>query len=188
METFSQPPETSPPPPPRVNVLGVGISAINLRSARDKIAAAIAAKRKGYICVTGGTRRHGGAGGSRVQEDFEPVVPEHARRHAHGLGCRWRGFREMDRVYGPDLMLLLCEWSQSEGRTHFLYGGAEGVAEGLEKFPDRVLWGTDWPHPNMRCRRTTAYWSTTSRKSRPPPCNNRNFWSTIRCGFIGADL
>ena len=20
----------------------------------------------------------------------------------------------------------------------------------VEEFPDRVLWGTDWPHPNMR--------------------------------------
>jgi 2-pyrone-4,6-dicarboxylate lactonase len=20
----------------------------------------------------------------------------------------------------------------------------------VERFPDRVLWGTDWPHPNMR--------------------------------------
>jgi len=23
-------------------------------------------------------------------------------------------------------------------------------AELVERFPDRVLWGTDWPHPNMR--------------------------------------
>lgn len=20
----------------------------------------------------------------------------------------------------------------------------------MEEFPDRVLWGTDWPHPNMK--------------------------------------
>ena len=20
----------------------------------------------------------------------------------------------------------------------------------VEKFPDRVIWGTDWPHPNMK--------------------------------------
>ena len=37
----------------RVNVLGVGISALNLESALAEIADAIAARRKGYICVTG---------------------------------------------------------------------------------------------------------------------------------------
>ena len=59
----------------------------------------------------------------------------------------------------------------------------------VEKFPDRVIWGTDWPHPNMSgWRRMTAYWSITSRKSRPPPCNNRRCWSITRCGSTGADL
>ncbi len=37
----------------RVNVLGVGISALNLQSALAEIAAAISTRRKGYICVTG---------------------------------------------------------------------------------------------------------------------------------------
>ena len=37
----------------RVNVLGVGISVLNLRTALDAIAAAVRARRKGYICVTG---------------------------------------------------------------------------------------------------------------------------------------
>ncbi len=27
---------------------------------------------------------------------------------------------------------------------------AEAVAPVVESFPDRVLWGTDWPHPNMQ--------------------------------------
>ena len=26
----------------------------------------------------------------------------------------------------------------------------ESKKELVEKFPDRVLWGTDWPHPNMK--------------------------------------
>ena len=37
----------------RVNVLGVGISVLNLQSALDEIAAAMRARRKGYVCVTG---------------------------------------------------------------------------------------------------------------------------------------
>jgi len=37
----------------RVNVLGAGISVINLRTALAAIAAAVRARRKGYVCVTG---------------------------------------------------------------------------------------------------------------------------------------
>ena len=37
----------------RVNVLGVGISVINLPTALAAIADAVRARRKGYICVTG---------------------------------------------------------------------------------------------------------------------------------------
>ena len=37
----------------RVNVLGVGISVLNLQSALGEIAAAVCARRKGYICVAG---------------------------------------------------------------------------------------------------------------------------------------
>jgi len=40
-------------PIPRVNVLGTGTSVINLRLAGDAITAAIAARQKGYICITG---------------------------------------------------------------------------------------------------------------------------------------
>ena len=37
----------------RVNVLGVGISVLNLESARKKVIEALDQKRKGYVCVTG---------------------------------------------------------------------------------------------------------------------------------------
>ena len=59
----------------------------------------------------------------------------------------------------------------------------------VERFPDRVIWGTDWPHPNMKKRRpTTGCWSTTSPRLRPRPNCSGSFWSTIPCGSIGADL
>ena len=37
----------------RVNVLGVGISVINLPAALAAISDALRARRKGYICITG---------------------------------------------------------------------------------------------------------------------------------------
>lgn len=43
------------------------------------------------------------------------------------------GFKEMDRVYGPNLMAEVCDWFRTSGHTHFLYGGAPGVAELLQR-------------------------------------------------------
>src|SRR5436305_1012941 len=40
-------------PRKRVNVLGVGLSVLNLGLARQEITAALEQKSKGYICVTG---------------------------------------------------------------------------------------------------------------------------------------
>ena len=37
----------------RINILGTGISVINLRTALAAIAGAVRDRRKGYICVTG---------------------------------------------------------------------------------------------------------------------------------------
>src|ERR1700693_3869220 len=44
---------------------------------------------------------------------------------------RLNGFHHVARVYGPDLMLALCERSIARGYRHFLYGGAWGIAERL---------------------------------------------------------
>jgi len=63
---------------------------------------------------------------------------------------RLRGHREMSRVYGPDLMLDVCAWSESSGCRHFFYGGSEGVAELLAqklkaRFPKLEVCGTFTP-------------------------------------------
>jgi N-acetylglucosaminyldiphosphoundecaprenol N-acetyl-beta-D-mannosaminyltransferase len=41
------------------------------------------------------------------------------------------GYRHVARVYGPDLLLALCEHGLRHGYRHYFYGGAEGVAERL---------------------------------------------------------
>jgi len=99
----------------RVNVLGVGISVLNLRTALDAIADAVRARRKGYICVTG---VHG------VMEAQADATLRHILNQAFlctpdGMPMVWmgwlRGHREMSRVYGPDLMLEVCAWSEKNG-------------------------------------------------------------------------
>lgn len=134
----------------RVNVLGIGISALNLNSAMDAVADALARKRKGYICVTG---VHGVM---EAQEDagLRGILNAAFLNTPDGMPMVWtgklRGFRRMSRVYGPDLMYLVCEFTRDKSYTHFLYGGADGVATELKrrlegKFPGLKIVGTYTP-------------------------------------------
>jgi N-acetylglucosaminyldiphosphoundecaprenol N-acetyl-beta-D-mannosaminyltransferase len=139
-----------PHPAPRANVLGVGVSAINLDSALARIAGALEARTKGYVCVTG---VHGV---SEAQRDpaFRAILNGAFLNTPDGMPTVWvgrmQGFREMDRVYGPDLMLAVCRYTAERGHTHFLYGGAEGVADELRRrlearFPGLRIVGTYTP-------------------------------------------
>ena len=63
---------------------------------------------------------------------------------------RLHGLHEAGRVYGPDLMLKLCERSPMTGHRHFFYGGAPGVADLLSeklkaRFPGLHVAGTHSP-------------------------------------------
>jgi N-acetylglucosaminyldiphosphoundecaprenol N-acetyl-beta-D-mannosaminyltransferase len=112
----------------RVNVLGVGISVLNLRTALDAIAEAVRARRKSYICVTG---VHG-VMEAQADESFRRILNGALLCTPDGMPMVWmgrlRGHRELRRVYGPDLMLDVCAWSETHACRHFFYGGAEGVA------------------------------------------------------------
>ncbi|HTR42043.1 MAG TPA: WecB/TagA/CpsF family glycosyltransferase [Pseudomonadales bacterium] len=118
-------------PVEQVNVLGVGLSVLNLRTALDAIAEALRDQRKGYICVTG---VHG-VMEAQSDEGFRHVLNQAFLCTPDGMPMVWvgrlRAHREMRRVYGPDLMLEVCAWSEVSGRRHFFYGGAPGVAEAL---------------------------------------------------------
>lgn len=134
----------------RVNVLGVGISVLNLRTAVAAMAEAVAARRKGYICVTG---VHG-VMEAQVDPAFREILNQSFLCTPDGMPMVWAGKldgqKEMSRVYGPDLMLEVCAWSESSGCRHFFYGGAEGVADLLveklrARFPKLQVAGTFTP-------------------------------------------
>jgi N-acetylglucosaminyldiphosphoundecaprenol N-acetyl-beta-D-mannosaminyltransferase len=126
-------PKAETTPIRRVNVLGVGISAINLKLAMEAISSALEKKTRGYICVTG---VHGVM---EAQDDaaFRNILNHSFLNTPDGMPMVWAGkldgCRDMSRVYGPDLMLLVCEHTRASGHSHFFYGGAPGVAEELAK-------------------------------------------------------
>ena len=134
----------------RVNVLGVGLSVLNLRTALAAVADAVRERRKGYICVTG---VHGVM---EAQDDdaFKKILNRAFLCTPDGMPMVWAGklagHADMRRVYGPDLMLEVCAWSETSGAKHFFYGGADGVAERLAQklkatFPKLAVAGTFTP-------------------------------------------
>jgi N-acetylglucosaminyldiphosphoundecaprenol N-acetyl-beta-D-mannosaminyltransferase len=137
-------------PPPRVNVLGVGISVLNLETAVATLAGAVREGRRGYVCVTG---VHGVIE-SQSDEALRRIHNASLLTTPDGMPMVWlgrhAGHRSMDRVYGPDLMERVFAWSQGSGATHFFYGGNTGVAEELKgrleaRFPGIRVVGTYTP-------------------------------------------
>ncbi len=134
----------------RVNVLGVGISVLNLQTALAAVADAVRARRKGYICVTG---VHG-VMEAQADPAFRKILNGAFLCTPDGMPMVWvgklNGQAEMRRVYGPDLMLDVCAWSEKNPCRHFFYGGAEGVAAALAqklkaRFPKMEIAGTFTP-------------------------------------------
>jgi len=134
----------------RANVLGIGVHAVNLERSAEIIEAAVAANRKGYVCVTG---IHGVMEAQRdvalrtALDEAMLVVPD-------GVPTVWvgrlQGHHQMGRVFGPDLMKEICRRSVASGHTHFLYGGTPGVVEELKQnlgswFPGIRVVGTYMP-------------------------------------------
>ncbi len=117
--------------PPRANVLGVGVHAINMAQTVDLIEAAIDEGTRGYICVTG---VHGIMEAQRNPE-LATILNRALLVLPDGMPTVWvghtQGFHDMGRVFGPELMLNICARSVAKGYSHLLYGGDSGVADQL---------------------------------------------------------
>ena len=134
----------------KVNVLGVGISVLDQDRAREFLFDAVRSGRRGYVTVTG---VHGV---SEAQDDpvLRKILNSAMLTTPDGMPMVWmgklQGHPTIQRVYGPDLMLNICEHSPAEGFTHFFYGGVPGIAEQLRdelmvRFPGLKVVGTYTP-------------------------------------------
>lgn len=124
---------------PRVNILGVGISAIHMEDALSQISQWIDNRERHYVSVC------------NVHTVMECHRDPQMRRAVNGAGMatpdgmplvwlgRKKSGRDVRRVYGPDLMLALCQLSARRGYSHYFYGGAEGIPELLaERLKARI--------------------------------------------------
>ncbi len=116
---------------PRVNILGVGVSALNMETALRETESLVNRAGQGYVCVTG---VHG-IMEAQSDRTFCEILNRSFLTTPDGMPTVWLGhiygFKQMARVYGPDFMLALCKRSVALGYKHFLYGGKPGVAEKL---------------------------------------------------------
>ena len=130
------------------NVLGVGVDATNYTGAVERIVAA--AQQKAPLAVSA-LAVHGVMTGVMDQahrhrlNQLDLVVPD-------GQPVRWAlnllhraGLK--DRVYGPNLMLKVCEQAAAQGLPIYLYGSKAETLNQLsrnlcERFPGLVIAGT----------------------------------------------
>jgi len=134
----------------KANVLGVEIDAFNLEHVLARIAHALEVRRKGYVCLVG---VHGvmecqrDPAVAKAIANAELTVPD-------GMPTVWmgrhQGHTEMQRIAGPDLMLEVLSRDEFRGRTHFLFGGKEGIAAELRdklmlRYPELKIAGTYTP-------------------------------------------
>ncbi len=134
----------------RSNVLGVGVSAINMTIALATIEAWIAARQRRYVCITtvhGVMESQRDPALRRIHNAAGMVTPD-------GMPLVWLlwagGHRHADRVYGPDLMLALLGRSVERGYRHFLYGSSEASLARLKanleaRFPGLEIVGAHSP-------------------------------------------
>ncbi len=141
---------TSNADPNRVNILGVGISAIDQDFAVEQIDAWIANDDREYVAV---------CTVNTIMECQKSISMREAINNA-GMAtpdgmplvwlANWESNQGVERVYGPDLMLAVCERSVEQNHRHYLYGGAEGVPEQLaselqKRFSEIQIVGTFSP-------------------------------------------
>lgn len=134
----------------RANVLGVGVSVACMKEAVNLSDQLLRSGQRGYICAADVHTI------IEAQSNLElrNVLNRSFLTTADGMPLVWvgrmQGYREIDRIYGPDFMLEMCEFSSERGYKHFLYGGKPGVAEQLKvkltsRFPSLQIVGTFTP-------------------------------------------
>lgn len=157
-----------PQPATTYNVLGLGVSALSLAQTCAAVVATRGTLRRGYIC-------HGTAHGFTLAQS-DPALKA-AYRSAwlttpDGMPLVWLGPPGTERVYGPDLLLAVCDAGRTSGLRHYFYGGAPGVADNLRakltaRFPGLEVVGTSSPPYRPPTAEETAAFRAAITRLRP---------------------
>lgn len=140
----------------RVNVLGMGVSPVDMDQALAAIDAAIKARKHAYVCCAA---VHSVLDAQRDPQ-LRAIFNQSLLTTPDGMPlvwlCRRAGFLATSRVYGPDLLLSMCEHSLATGYRHSFLGAQPRVVEALAAtlitaFPGLSIVGwscPDYPSPD----------------------------------------
>lgn len=131
-------------------VLGVNISVLDQDRAREFLFEAVRKGERGYVTITNVYSV------SEAQRDpaLRDIFNHALLSTPDGMPMVWMGrllgHGTIRRVYGPDLVLNLCDHGRSFGFSHFFFGGNPGVAEDFAanlqgRFPGLKVVGTFCP-------------------------------------------
>jgi N-acetylglucosaminyldiphosphoundecaprenol N-acetyl-beta-D-mannosaminyltransferase len=131
---------------PRVNILGVHVSAINMGQALGFIESRITDRNSHYICVTPAHV----VLDCQSDEELRRILNASGLTTPDGMSLVWLlqlcGHKKTRRVYGPDLMRAVCRTSEEKKWRHFFYGGDLETLQSLtarlrEQFPKLIMAG-----------------------------------------------
>jgi N-acetylglucosaminyldiphosphoundecaprenol N-acetyl-beta-D-mannosaminyltransferase len=134
----------------RVDILGVKVNSINMQQAISMILYWVINRIPRYVCVTAAHVIMDTLDSSELRSIYEAsgmTAPD-------GMSLVWfiklKRHKHVSRVYGPDLLLNMCEATSSLGFRHYFYGAKPGVADQLvlnlkHKYPDLQIAGTFSP-------------------------------------------
>lgn len=115
------------------NILGVNISAIDMADACFAIEDMIAGNKKGYVCVCPVSTIME----CRKDKNALNSVNSAVLATPDGMPVVWmgklKGYSNVKRVYGPDLMLGICRISEEKGYRNYFYGSTAYVLDKLKE-------------------------------------------------------
>lgn len=135
---------------PRVNILGVGVSPVNLSQTVDILEKWRAEGRREYVLCTS---VHG-----LMEAQRDPEIRSALNRSGltteDGMPLVWwcqrSGYFNAGRVNGPDLLFAMCERATQNGHRHYFYGSSPRIIEAMvshlvERYPGMTIAGYRCP-------------------------------------------
>lgn len=136
--------------PPSTKILDVRVHALTMKLTIEIMASWIDDHTPHYICVTPAHAIMD----YRRDPSLLKIVNHSGLTTPDGMSIVWllrkMGYPQVERVYGPDLLLSSSEYGLSSGWRHYFYGGGPGVADKLAenlqaRFPGLQIVGTYTP-------------------------------------------